>query len=470
MRRISRPYRGPKPDDPGSHGHGHKPPDETVVVPPPTTEVLLGFPHPYVFPIVTVDGGPIWNGTSLDTSYLAQIAKYPYVEMHMPAFTRLDRPTMWTAVPLIKSYNPKCVVAWYWQAQYRFNDGELNRISGKLWDLCTNPTDFRLFNTKTPFTTFYHDAPGPGYTAAFHDLARVKTQTLALWEQFGLGPDHDADGYHFDWAVGNISLYGPQTAPGAVDLTKPTPGYATAAAMNTANTSALQYLMLGMQAHGKKVIGNRGNVNYTLDADAHQWDGELFEGWDPDQGFGASQPPLGYANFDAAMASLAFWRGGSPTADGTSIIKCEFPYAGSEYSTAWNKLARFGLGSATIMGCFAHITPNQIQGGTYHIYFVPDEFAVNASGASDTSMATASMGWLGRPLAYGYKDAGGCWVREFEHGIVVVNGDATTSHSFTLPTTFKRIQGVHDTTVNNGATVSGSLTVPGKDARFLLRP
>jgi hypothetical protein len=95
-----------------------------------------------------------------------------------------------------------------------------------------------------------------------------------------------------------------------------------------------------------------------------------------------------------------------------------------------------------------------------------DEYSVTEAGVSDTT--GKHIGWLGQPLGPA-RVAGGLWVREFDHGMVLV--DSTyVSQSIDLGSTgYRSIQGVVDTTVNNGRT-SRMVTVPAQDAVFLWKP
>ena len=98
-----------------------------------------------------------------------------------------------------------------------------------------------------------------------------------------------------------------------------------------------------------------------------------------------------------------------------------------------------------------------------------DEYTVNSAGVSDgVGTIAANRGWLGRPTALGFKHSSGCYVREFQRGIVIANGSGG-SINHPLTGTWRRIQGVFAPSVNNGATVSGTVSVPTSDARFLLR-
>ena len=59
------------------------------------------------------------------------------------------------------------------------------------------------------------------------------------------------------------------------------------------------------------------------------------------------------------------------------------------------------------------------------------------------------------------------WRRDFQNGIVLLN---PTEYTLDVPleNPFRRIQGVHTTSINNGA-LSSSQSLGGRDALFLLR-
>ena len=144
----------------------------------------------------------------------------------------------------------------------------------------------------------------------------------------------------------------------------------------------------------------------------------------------------------------------------------------TQTSTTFAKSARFTLGSACVAGGMGYVGNLGLTYGgvTNHDQNVwADEYTVDLTGTSDgVGTIAENRGWLGRPLAFGSKSSSGCWTREFTNGIVIVNG-TTGTISHPLTGSWKRIQGVFDPTVNNGGAVSGSVSVPAFDARFLLR-
>jgi hypothetical protein len=458
-------------DKPQREHPPHGQPIEQPVPPPvvPAVDPRLGFPHPYIFPWCDGNGGPLWDNTlGLNATYMAALAKYPYIEIDMQIFGREDTPARSDIVRQLKLLNPKARVSWYWQAQYRYQDTETNRVEGQLWPLVIGPPDIRLYNLDG--TSFcFNGGPAANYQPTFHDLAHpgIADATLNIFKTFMSG-HRRADGMHMDWAIGNIGLYG---VTATLDLTRPAPGYASVAAMNAANSAALTYLMTSLKNWdgGKFMIGNRGGTGYTNNADAYQWDGELFEGWDHDEGQGGGSPPLNYPSYDAAMQQLEHWRGPAFDSDGTAIIKCEANTTGIGPGTvSWDRLVRYGLASATIMGCFACVSPQHVATPFHVGFWIADEYAVDANGHTDTTMAASSMGWLGRPIEFGFKDASGIYVRRFQNGMVLVNG-TTGTLSITPGGTWKRIAGAASTTINNG-TLGTTFSVGAKDGLFLLRP
>ena len=106
------------------------------------------------------------------------------------------------------------------------------------------------------------------------------------------------------------------------------------------------------------------------------------------------------------------------------------------------------------------------------------EYSLSFVAAADDAQANLFV-LLGKEAGSVWLDAlrlqtgpGDAFVRRFEHGAVLVNG-STSPATFDLSTlypgtTFRRLRGTLDATFNNGAAVSGRVTLPGRDALILV--
>jgi len=233
--------------------------------------------------------------------------------------------------------------------------------------------------------------------------------------------------------------------------------------MNAAFNGYLTTFAGAMSTAAGLKVGNSGGYTSLAIHQALGNAGELMELWD-DSNFN------GYGTFDNAMARALQWQGSDPTGDGTVFLASYSSFTQAD-RPQFTQAARYTLGSACIAGGMGYVGNSGLTyAGTNHDQNTwADEYTVDVNGVSDgVGTISANRGWLGRPLAFGSKASSGCWVREFTNGIVVVNGtNGTLSHPLTG--NWKRLQGVFDTVVNNGAAVSGSVSVPAFDARFLLR-
>ena len=95
-----------------------------------------------------------------------------------------------------------------------------------------------------------------------------------------------------------------------------------------------------------------------------------------------------------------------------------------------------------------------------------DEYSVDTVTGLPTSNATRK-GYLGQPTGPATKLGNGLWRRDFDNGIVLAN-NTSSSISYALGGTFRRIRGTQDPAVNNGQSVS-SVTLPAQDGLILLR-
>lgn len=151
-------------------------------------------------------------------------------------------------------------------------------------------------------------------------------------------------------------------------------------------------------------------------------------------------------------------------------------------STAY-RAVKYGFAFSQIMGhaYYAAPTPSCSGGNPTDISYNSltsqdrwfDYYSVNTSGQATTqASATASTRkWLGEPLGPYQILSGtgsqGIHIRFFEHGFCAINPHGNGTQSLTTSHlggsgVFKRIQGLQDTSTDNGATITGSISMPAR--------
>jgi len=306
------------------------------------------------------------------------------------------------------------------------------------------------------------------------DMAATPTEAaenVAIWQAYLYGKG--GDGYFVDWF--NNPAYSGSVNNSPLDYARA--GYASLQAIKDAIAAANVDFATRMKAIGDLLYINRGVANSNLDATStfSICTGELFEGWDPEQGGRQSLPlnqqyPGGNIaawNFDTAMTHGCLWQGSIATGRGTFLIKSETGVAAPN-QTHLNKSMRYTAACAAICGGLSYVGNNRngdSTGANDDSIFWADEYAV-LNGASVTS-GLGGKGWLGKPTEFGHLDAtSGMWIRHFDRGVVVANGPGSTQQ-INLGKPYRRIRGFYDTSVNDGSLVQ-TLSVPAKDGRFLL--
>jgi hypothetical protein len=458
-----------KPQRPGKPPQG--PPIEQPPLPPPTLGTPLGFPKMWKWPKYSGSGGPIMTVPGVfDAAHVAAAAKWSMVAVNAVPFTNPSTPANIGIIAAMKAQNPNLVFVWLDSYQWKFQYSGAN-LWGDQWALMGSAPDKRFYKTGGGGVFW----PFGDLLSCFYDVGSIPSETLALYRAYLVG--NGADGIMFDTLVANAGAWYEPTS--TLDLTL-TP-YTTLAQLNAACAAATTSIIGGLSDAGK-LWGNRGAApGYTSDAIMGSMTGEMIETWDPDWGIaGGTQIPLGgyeatggngiFHTFDEAMTRILS-RQGTATSDGSVLLKIEtgdnMGDASIVGTAPWNKVVRYSLACATIAGGMAHIGLGNARNNVNDVFTNADEYAVDATGHTDLAMQPQNRGWLGRPIELGYKDAGGVYARRFENGIVLVNGPGA-SRNFPLDRTYKRIAGSYDTSVNSGAGVSGSISVPAKDGRFLL--
>jgi hypothetical protein len=435
--------------------------------PPPPESVLAGFPRTWIYYQCAGSGLNVMTAPGVfDTAYLDGLAKRNLVTLNIAPFTDTGSPQNLGIVSELRARNPKIIVLWYYGVQWVFAaTSPAGRMWVDNWSLLTGPPDIRLYRLNN--SDFF---PGPS-TKVWWDIGYAGKATAAanLWKAYGQGK---ADGFFFDTITGALTYGGGALQPpDPLSVNFVRAGYATSALLDASGKAGTESFIAQMIGAGLTWANRGGNVGNVTDAATRTMNGEMLELWDPGQGLDSSSPPafFGGFNFDDCMTLCLSWQGAAPTGDGSILLKTEMGNT-TVGNNAWNKACRYTLGCATVAGGMGHIGKGSDgRHLTDAIDTWADEYAVTPAGVADPTGLLANRGWLGRPIALGYKDStSGMYVRRFDRGIVVVNGPSAP-RSITLEKQYKRIQGVMDTTVNNGALVT-NLTVPAKDARFLLNP
>ena len=137
------------------------------------------------------------------------------------------------------------------------------------------------------------------------------------------------------------------------------------------------------------------------------------------------------------------------------VVNYPDPYGRPRYNALWeyaggNSPARVRYGLTLAMMADSYYMA--VDGQWY------DEFWGGALGR---------RGYLGQPTGAPVKLANGVWRRDFDHGIVLLNGSGSAKTT-DLGGTFHKLTGTQDPTVNNGATVT-SVSIPDNDGLILLR-
>jgi len=428
------------------------------------TSVPNGFPHMWRYTYTRGSGDAIITSPNVfDTTLVAGISRWHATTINISPFSDSDLPVYNTVYSQLRTLNPSIKIYSYNTCSFLTQNLGPNPTSfvREAWLLATVPNR-RFYCVLDAGVGFPHDGtlPGSDLVGVAFDLSAVGPTAYAnIWKKYG----GFGDGYWFDYFIAPVADY---ILNAGHDLDYALAGYGSKSAVNTAETTALTSFATAMQSDPKLKVGNSGGYTSLAIHQTPTPAGELLENW-----------PTGVpGNFDTNMTRALAYQGTDPTGDGTAFL-AKYDSVTQGQPTFWSQ-ARFTLGSACVAGGMGYVGNLGITYGAstglgtlvnHDMNIWADEYTVDSTGTSDgTGTVAANRGWLGRPTAFGFKHASGCWVREFTNGIVIVNGSGSTINH-PLTGTWRRLRGVFDTTVNNGATVSGTVSVPTSDARFLLR-
>ena len=427
------------------------------------TSVVGGYPHVFLYFPTAGSGSPILTAPQIfDTSVIADLAKFDWMTLNISPFTNTESPLNINVVSMIKAINPNAKIVWYGLFTPAFQNLTPTSQWGETWNLALAAPDKRLTFADPPHNYYASDNPLSCYMD--WTASGVATAYADIWTKYG---ERGGDGYFFD--IYESVLSHASFAEGGVDFAAR--GYGSAAALDAASSTAHITAATRIGLTGKPTYCNRGSGStfYGPEADGLACTGEFIENF-----FFGDTLPSRISHFGTMDTFMAFAQahsrdgGGDGTHDGTMLLWSDND--DSVGNPLYNQNIRFTLGCACLIGARAGTGATGRNANDRLLR--ADEWAVTSAGATDTTFSPANHGWLGRPLGAASK-VGNVWVRNFTNGIVIVNGE-TSSQNYTLPATFRRIHGVYDTSINSGATVSGTISIPGqsvagKDARFLLR-
>jgi hypothetical protein len=129
-------------------------------------------------------------------------------------------------------------------------------------------------------------------------------------------------------------------------------------------------------------------------------------------------------------------------------------------STTDYQTFRYGFAMCLIAGN-GYYTPTD-NGTEYGTMYWFDEFDL---------AGTSTSKWLGTavdpPQTTSWSN--GVWMRRFAHGLALMNPRGNGSQTVTPPSGYQRISGTQDSTTNNGATVTSTVTLADRDGLLLVK-
>jgi len=452
--------------------------------PPPTPPgtafdfaTTLNYPRPFCHGETRGVGWPLLDGNdnrtnTLNTAFIQSYGKFPLCFLGCYPFMQFRQ----DAALAMYAFNPNLKILW-WDTLTQLIEayGDLESLARTTWENAKAPIDTRFYypvvgNAQDGQLWPQLDPPNPTIFP-WHDQGVCAAGRRTIFDAAGIHTGV-GDGFHIDYLNAQMNVQG--GVAGGIDLTRTQ--WSTVPQLNASmDAGAADWITyLNSTRAGKKVCFPNAAIldnSPTIDL----FCGRFFEGFiSHPWSFGS--PSFPWTNFDGMMASPVFnrWQGAGIDGGGTALLMAET--TGLGYTAEYNRMARFITALSCLIGGYGCANLN----GTGHLpnFGTPpsgsdrwaDEFSVTPAGVHDTT--NAGCGYLGRPIERQFKDSGGLWVRRFQKGIAIVNPrdqfiPPTGSLSITLEKPYKRIQGLHDTSVNNSATVT-SVTIPAHDGRILL--
>lgn len=207
------------------------------------------------------------------------------------------------------------------------------------------------------------------------------------------------------------------------------------------------------------IIGN-GVEYYSEKYNGKVWEGQL-EHW---QG-GADQGPvetfLRYSDSTHLLRSFPYWE--ENTKDPSfnwNLFTNELSEGQSHY-----RRHRLGLTASLIGGVYHDVEFDTSYSRDIEWY---DEYWIDLETAEPTEEILKGKGYLGYPISEIMELENNVWRKDFEYGIVLLNGEWVES-TVNLDYIYRYIKGSEDPGINKGGLTGDSITINGKDGIILLR-
>lgn len=263
-----------------------------------------------------------------------------------------------------------------------------------------------------------------------------------ITNQYVITPDLDMDGIN-------------ENLSNSVDLAK-----ATQIWINGMN----QLMDLTREKSGNNILLVANDADYNSD----NYNGKLWEGKLDSAESGADNGPvetfMRYSDTTYFARSFPYWQGTtkSPHTNWNLFTNTYNPIT---YPTYHYKRHRFGFAASIISEVYHDVEFSTTENGDKEWY---DEYLVDIYTANPTLNTSLGSGYLGEPISETKEFENLVWVKEFQNGIVYLNG-RTSSYTFDLNNTYRYINGTQSPTVNKGGLTASSLTIDSKDGIILLR-
>lgn len=403
------------------------------------------FPRTFNYSNTRGDGRPLVVAGSVDTAGAKARAKWQTQTLEIAPWVNLRGPARPDVPFLLRRFNPQTRILGYIAC-----DGMENWLWPGLqlqsWDqsfwadywLTLKRFDAWLY---TPAGALHPYANVNWSNRAFADSMAVQLAKVSATGVFS--------GFFFDSFAGAAAWTG-QGSSTPIDLARA--GFANGVAFDSARAVNMGRLI--------ETVRQAGGPCFLIAVNGTTPD-SVFARWHPDaelaEGFGSNSYWLPAGTFDKALAFVQHGR--APM----RLLKSE-TWAPA-YSTEWNRLARYTLGTACLGDAYAWTGADRNQLGEKVGW--PDEASVTSWPYCRSDSTGTGVGWLGQPGSV-TKLSTGVYLRWFSGGAVLVN-PTSSAVTVNLGLTMRRILGIRDPVVNTGQ--DGWLQRVGpQDALFLCRP